>query len=180
MKVNKLSIDGLYAIDPLLFDDNRGYFYESFNQKEFLIKTGLDLIFVQENVSYSKKNVLRGLHYQINMEQGKLIKVISGLIYDVAVDLRKTSPNFGQYVGMELSSENRKQFWIPEGFAHGFLVLSDEAVVSYKLTEYWSKPDERSIIWNDKDIDIKWPIKDTPILSDKDQNASRFESAICM
>ena len=172
MNIIKTDIPDILIIEPLVFGDARGFFYESFNQKIWFEKTGLSTTFVQDNHSRSERNVLRGLHYQIQQPQGKLVRVISGAVFDVAVDIRKSSPYFGSWVGTELSEENRREMWIPEGFAHGFLVLSDFAEFLYKTTDYWNAEFERSIIWNDPAIGIKWPQSDlkgvTPILSAKD------------
>ena len=173
MNIIKTEIPDILVIEPRVFGDARGFFYESFNQKIWLEKTGLSTTFVQDNHSRSGRNVLRGLHYQISQPQGKLVRVISGAVFDVAVDIRKSSPYFGRWLGMELSEENRREMWIPEGFAHGFLVLSDFAEFLYKTTDYWNPEFERSIIWDDPAIGIKWPQSDskgvTPILSAKDK-----------
>ncbi|MCM8709418.1 dTDP-4-dehydrorhamnose 3,5-epimerase [Clostridium sp. SYSU_GA19001] len=165
-------IKGVYIIEPKVFEDNRGYFMETYNYKDFK-KAGLDINFVQDNQSKSKKGVLRGLHYQNPKPQGKLIRVISGEIFDVAVDLRKSSPTYGKWVSVILSEKNKKQFYIPEGFAHGFLVLSEEAEITYKCTEYYYPEYEGSIAWNDPRLSINWPIRDIKevILSNKDKNA---------
>ena len=177
INVTPTIIPELKIIEPRLFRDERGLFYESFNLSQFEDAVGYQVNFVQDNHSKSKKNVLRGLHYQIRQPQGKLIRVTNGEIFDVAVDVRKSSKTFGASVGVILSSENKKQFWIPEGFAHGFLTLSDEAEVLYKTTNYYSPEYERSILWNDPQIDINWPHKDSPILSTKDQQAKLFAEA---
>jgi len=169
IKVIKTSIDGLVIIEPQVFTDERGYFVETYNQHEFA-KAGLDMVFVQDNQSKSQKGVLRGLHFQKEFPQGKLIRVISGSVYDVGVDLRKDSTTFGRYVGVILSDENKKMMYIPEGFAHGFLVLSDQAVFTYKCTNLYRPDYESGIIYNDSDIGIEWPIKNIQlILSDKDK-----------
>ena len=172
MNIIKTDIPDIIIIEPRVFGDARGFFYESFNQKIWFEKTGLSTIFVQDNHSRSERNVLRGLHYQIQQPQGKLVRVIIGAVFDVAVDIRKSSPHFGRWVGTELSEENRREMWIPEGFAHGFLVLSDFAEFLYKTTDYWNPEFERSIIWNDPAIGIKWPKSvskgETPKLSAKD------------
>jgi dTDP-4-dehydrorhamnose 3,5-epimerase len=172
MNIIKTDIPDVLIIEPRVFGDARGFFYESFNQKVWQEKTGLKTIFVQDNHSRSERNVLRGLHYQIKQPQGKLVRVVRGAVFDVAVDIRKSSPCFGRWVGVELSEENRRQMWIPEGFAHAFLVLSDFAEFLYKTTDYWAPEFERSIIWNDPSIGIKWPVSDlkgaTPKLSAKD------------
>ena len=155
-------------IEPQVFGDERGFFFESFNQKKWQEATGLKTKFVQDNHSRSAKNVLRGLHYQIKQSQGKLIRAVVGEIFDVAVDIRKNSLTFGKWVGEKLSAENKKQLWIPEGFAHGFLVLSDLAEVLYKATDYYSPENERTIIWNDPVLKIDWPLDENPVLSVKD------------
>lgn len=169
MKVTATSIPDVLVIEPQVFGDERGFFFESFNARNFAKATGINANFVQDNHSRSVKNVLRGLHYQIKQPQGKLIRVLSGEIFDVAVDIRKNSPTFGKWVGETLSSENKKQLWIPEGFAHGFLVTSEIAEVAYKTTDYWAPEHERCIIWNDPDIGIEWKIEGEPLLSGKDK-----------
>lgn len=161
-------ISGLCVIKPTIFDDNRGYFFESYNANDFK-EIGIDTIFVQDNQSKSSKGVLRGLHYQINHPQAKLVRVIKGEVYDVAVDLRPESSTYGQYYGVVLSAENKLQFFIPRGFAHGFLVLSDEAEFVYKCDDFYHPNDEGGIIWNDADINISWPFSKNLIQSDKDQ-----------
>lgn len=164
------AIPDVLIIEPKVFGDDRGWFFESFNEKEFLDAVGCDITFVQDNNSSSKKGVLRGLHYQMEKTQGKLVRVVKGSVYDVAVDLRQSSITFGQWVGVELSAENKKQLWVPEGFAHGFLVLSDEAEFLYKTTDYWHAASEQCIVWNDPTLDIQWPrIGLDPILNPKDQ-----------
>jgi dTDP-4-dehydrorhamnose 3,5-epimerase len=171
MKVTPTAIPDVLIIEPKVFGDARGFFYESFNQKAFNEATGTNHQFVQDNHSRSGKGVLRGLHYQIQQPQGKLVRVVRGAVFDVAVDIRKSSPTFGQWVGEMLSADNKKQLWIPEGFAHGFLVLSDAAEFLYKTTDYWSPEFERAMAWNDPAISIQWPIQGTPTLSEKDQKA---------
>lgn len=170
-------IPDVLIIEPRVFGDARGFFYESFNQRVWEEKTGLRTTFVQDNHSYSVRNVLRGLHYQIKQPQGKLVRVIAGEVFDVAVDIRRGSPTFGRWVGITLSAENRRMVWIPEGFAHGFIVLSDVAEVLYKITDYWSPEHERTIIWNDPDLAINWNNKDEPILSGKDAEGVLFSQA---
>lgn len=167
----KTEIDGVYIIETGVFGDNRGYFMETYNYNDFKA-AGLDMVFVQDNQSKSKKGVLRGLHFQKTHPQGKLVRVIKGEVFDVAVDIRKNSKTFKKWVGVTLSEENKKQFYIPEGFAHGFLVLSDEAEFCYKCTDLYHPEDEGGIAWNDPTIDIKWPIDgiDQIILSEKDKN----------
>jgi dTDP-4-dehydrorhamnose 3,5-epimerase len=169
MNIIPTKIPAVLMIEPKVFGDDRGFFYESFNEQEFAQKTGLNHQFVQDNHSRSAKNVLRGLHYQIKQAQGKLVRVVVGEVFDVAVDLRKSSPSFGQWVGCLLSAENKRQFWVPEGFAHGFYVLSDFADFLYKTTNYYAPEHERSLLWNDPEIGIDWPLADLPILSGKDQ-----------
>ena len=177
MKVTPLSIKDVLLIEPQIFGDHRGFFFESFNQAQFEKTTGLKVNFVQDNHSNSFKGVLRGLHYQIPPKaQGKLIRVIQGEVFDVAVDIRRSSPTFGKWVGEILSSENKKQLWIPEGFAHGFLTLSNTAEFLYKTTDFYSPDHEESIIWNDKTIAIDWPIKEVS-LSSKDKAALSFKEA---
>lgn len=171
-------LSGVYIVEPTVFGDNRGYFMETYHYEEFK-KNGLDMVFVQDNQSKSRKGVLRGLHFQTENTQGKLVRVISGEVFDVAVDLRKDSETYGKWEGVVLSSENKKQFYVPEGFAHGFLVLSDEAEFVYKCTDYYNPKAEGSILWNDEKIGIQWPIEDIEeiILSEKDRNAKTFEEA---
>jgi dTDP-4-dehydrorhamnose 3,5-epimerase len=169
MNVIKTPLDGLLVIEPTVFGDQRGFFYESFNAQRFAEQTGVDVQFVQDNHSRSAKGVLRGLHYQIQQAQGKLVRVTSGAVFDVAVDLRKSSPTFGQWYGLELSAENKRQLWIPAGFAHGFVVTSDFAEFLYKTTDYYAPAFERSVIWNDPAIGIAWPLEGEPLLSAKDK-----------
>lgn len=171
MKVTPTAIPDVLIIEPKVFGDERGFFFESFNQKAFNEATGLDVNFVQDNHSRSAKGVLRGLHYQVQQPQGKLVRVVRGAVFDVAVDIRQGSPTFGKWVGVELSEENHKQLWVPPGFAHGFLVLSDSAEFLYKTTDYYAPQHERSIAWNDSAIGIAWPISTTPNLSLKDMAA---------
>jgi dTDP-4-dehydrorhamnose 3,5-epimerase len=177
MNIIKTDLPDVLIIEPRVFGDARGFFYESFNQKLWRELTGLETTFVQDNHSRSERNVLRGLHYQIQQPQGKLVRVIRGAVFDVAVDLRKSSPSFGRWVGAELSCDNKRQMWIPEGFAHGFLVLSDFAEFLYKTTDYWAPQYERSIVWNDSDLAIAWPLSGQPILSDKDAKGTRYREA---
>lgn len=178
MKVIATEIPDVLIIEPQVFGDARGFFYESFNAKRFKELTGLDVNFVQDNHSRSQKNVLRGLHYQIKQPQGKLVRVCSGEVFDVAVDLRKSSPTFGQWVGTHLSAENNRQMWIPEGFAHGFVVLSENAEFLYKTTDYWAPEHERCIAWNDPDLNINWPIgANEPSLSAKDKLGKSMREA---
>jgi dTDP-4-dehydrorhamnose 3,5-epimerase len=163
------AIPDVLVIEPKVFGDARGFFYESFNQKAFNEATGLNLSFVQDNHSRSARGVLRGLHYQIEQPQGKLVRVVRGAVFDVAVDIRKGSATFGEWVGMELSEDNHKQLWIPAGFAHGFVVTSDSAEFLYKTTDYYAPEHERCIAWNDPAIGIDWPLTTQPNLSAKDQ-----------
>jgi dTDP-4-dehydrorhamnose 3,5-epimerase len=165
-------------IEPKVFGDDRGWFFESFNEKEFSEVVGKQITFVQDNHSSSTKGVLRGLHYQTEQTQGKLVRVVKGSVYDVVVDLRQSSSTFGRWVGVELSSENKKQLWIPRGFAHGFLVMSDEAEFLYKTTDYWLPASEQCIAWNDPTLDIQWPrIGMDPILNPKDQQGLSWSQA---
>jgi len=177
VKIIATSIPDLLIIEPKVFGDDRGFFFESFNLRQFTESTGLYPDFVQDNHSRSAKNVLRGLHYQIQNPQGKLVRVVQGAVFDVAVDIRKSSPTFGQHVAAELSAENKRMFWIPEGFAHGFVVLSDSAEFLYKTTDYWSPQFERSIMWNDPTIGIQWPIQGEPVLSGKDAQGKSLAEA---
>lgn len=177
MKVTPLSIANVLLIEPQVFGDDRGFFYESFNQNKFEEAMGKKINFVQDNHSKSVKGVLRGLHYQLTPKaQGKLVRVIQGEVFDVAVDLRQSSPTFGQWVGEILSADNKKQMWIPEGFAHGFLTLSDTAEFLYKTTDFYSKDHEQAIIWNDETIGIDWPMQEVS-LSSKDNAALSFKEA---
>ena len=176
MKVITTTIPDVKVIEPHVFEDDRGFFFESYNLKDFE-KQGIDNTFVQDNHSRSAKNVLRGLHYQIKQPQGKLVRCVVGEVFDVAVDIRKSSETFGQWVGVNLSAENKRQFWVPEGFAHGFLVLSDYAEFLYKTTDYYAPEHERSIIWNDPDLAIDWPMKGEPNLSEKDKQAILLKEA---
>ena len=177
MKVTPLSIPDLLLIEPQVFGDDRGFFYESFNQNKFEEAMGKKINFVQDNHSKSVKGVLRGLHYQLTPKaQGKLVRVIQGEVFDVAVDLRQSSPTFGQWVGEILSADNKKQMWIPEGFAHGFLTLSDTAEFLYKTTDFYSKDHEQAIQWNDETIGIDWPMQEVS-LSSKDNAALSFKEA---
>lgn len=178
MNIVKTGIPDVLILEPRVFGDERGFFYESFNQKVWREVTGLQTTFVQDNHSRSMRNVLRGLHYQIQQPQGKLVRVVFGKVFDVAVDIRIGSPTLGRWVGTELSAENKRMLWIPEGFAHGFLVLSEFAEVFYKTTDYWAPRHERTIIWNDPDLAIAWPLHTQPILSDKDSKGLTFQEAV--
>lgn len=170
MKITPTAIADVLLIEPKVFGDDRGFFFESFNLQVFRDKTGLsDVNFVQDNHSKSSQNVLRGLHYQLQQPQGKLVRTVAGSIFDVAVDIRRASPTFGQWVGYELSGENKRQLWVPVGFAHGFAVLSPTAEVLYKTTDYYYPAGERSILWNDPSLAIDWHLTGEPLLSGKDQ-----------
>ena len=177
MKIETTGIPGVLIIEPRVFGDERGFFFESFNQRQWQQNTGLATTFVQENHSRSGRNVLRGLHYQIRQPQGKLVRVIVGEVFDVAVDLRRGSPFFGRWTGVHLSAENKKQFWVPEGFGHGFVVLSEVAEFLYLTTDYYAPEHERAVVWNDPDLAIRWPITGEPILSPKDRDAPLFQAA---
>ena len=169
MKATRLAIPDVVLIEPKVFGDARGFFFESFNQQAFNEATATSHQFVQDNHSRSAKGVLRGLHYQIEQPQGKLVRVVRGAVWDVAVDIRKGSPTFGQWVGAELSEDNQHQLWVPPGFAHGFVVLSDSADFLYKTTDYYAPQHERCIAWNDPRLAIAWPLAGEPVLSAKDQ-----------
>jgi dTDP-4-dehydrorhamnose 3,5-epimerase len=177
MKATPLAIPDVILIEPKVFGDERGFFFESFNQAQFEQAIGKSVQFVQDNHSRSARNVLRGLHYQIQQPQGKLVRVVQGEVFDVAVDLRKSSKTFGQWVGEILSAENKRQLWIPEGFAHGFVVLSETAEFLYKTTDYYAPAHERCILWSDATLGIKWPDGIQPILSAKDAQGKPFDDA---
>jgi dTDP-4-dehydrorhamnose 3,5-epimerase len=176
MNLIRTEIAEVFLLEPRVFEDARGVAYESYNRHTFKELTGLDPQFVQDNRSTSRKNVLRGLHYQVERPQGKLISALRGEIYDVAVDLRRNSPTFGKWVGFHLSEHNRRMAWLPRGFAHGFLTMSDSAEVLYKLDEFWSPPHERTLAWNDTNVGVRWPLQGEPILSDKDRRGVPFRS----
>ena len=177
MKATPLAIPDVVLLEPKVFGDDRGFFFESFNKAQFEAAIGRQVNFVQDNHSRSAKNVLRGLHYQINQPQGKLVRVVQGEVFDVTVDIRKSSPTFGKWVGEILSAENKKQMWVPEGFAHGFVVLSDAAEFLYKTTDYWAPEHERCIVWNDTSLAINWRIQGEPVLSGKDAQGAAFNAA---
>jgi dTDP-4-dehydrorhamnose 3,5-epimerase len=177
LNVIATAIPDVLIIEPKVFGDERGFFYESFNLAKFEAAIGEKANFVQDNHSRSVKNVLRGLHYQIQQPQGKLVRATLGTVFDVAVDVRKSSPTFGQYVGVELSAENKRMLWVPKGFAHGFVVLSETAEFLYKTTDYYAPEFERSIAWNDPTINIQWPAQGAPTLSAKDQQAKLLTEA---
>ena len=177
MQATPTAIPDVLILEPKVFGDARGFFFESFNARTFEQATGLKPEFVQDNHSKSAKNVLRGLHYQIQQPQGKLVRVVQGEVFDVAVDLRKSSKTFGQWVGEVLSAENKRQMWVPEGFAHGFVVLSETAEFLYKTTEYYSPEHERSLLWRDPELKIRWPIATEPTLAAKDAAALTLSQA---
>nr|WP_298163827.1 dTDP-4-dehydrorhamnose 3,5-epimerase [uncultured Pseudomonas sp.] len=177
MQVIHSELPGVLILEPKVFGDSRGFFYESFNARAFEQASGLKREFVQDNHSCSQRGVLRGLHYQVQQAQGKLVRVTAGEVYDVAVDLRRSSPSFGQWLGIHLSAENRRQLWIPEGFAHGFLVLSEVAEFLYKTTDYYAPEHERCIRWDDPTLAIDWPLDGPPQLSAKDQAGLAFSAA---
>jgi dTDP-4-dehydrorhamnose 3,5-epimerase len=177
MNITPTEIPDVLILEPRVFGDDRGFFFESFNEQAFNDKTESNVHFVQDNHSRSAKNVLRGLHYQIQQPQGKLVRVVSGAIFDVAVDIRKSSPSFGQWVGCLISAENKKQIWVPAGFAHGFVSLEDQTEVLYKTTDYYAPAHERCIAWNDPDLAIAWSLTEEPIVSAKDQVGKPFKDA---
>ncbi|NVN90200.1 MAG: dTDP-4-dehydrorhamnose 3,5-epimerase [Desulfuromonadales bacterium] len=177
MTIIPTSIPDVLIMEPKVFGDERGFFFESFNERIWRELTGLDLRFVQHNHSRSAAGVLRGLHYQIKNPQGKLVRVIAGEVFDVAVDIRRSSPTFGRWFGTILSAENKKQMWVPPGFAHGFLVTSETAEFLYLTTDFWSPEHERCIIWNDPALAIQWPLTNEPSLSAKDCRGAAFEDA---
>lgn len=177
MKATTLAIPDVILIEPPVFGDERGFFFESFNQRRFDEAVGRPVTFVQDNHSRSARHVLRGLHYQIRQPQGKLVRVVQGEVFDVAVDLRRSSPHFGKWVGTVLSADNKHQLWVPEGFAHGFVVLSDRAEFLYKTTDYYAPDAERCILWNDPDLAIDWPFRGEPSLSAKDARGASFKAA---
>ena len=177
--VTPTAIPEVLILEPKVFGDARGFFFESFNARDFAQATGLEVAFVQDNHSKSAKGVLRGLHYQIQHPQGKLVRVVEGEVFDVAVDLRRSSPTFGRWVGERLSADNHKQLWVPPGFAHGFVVLSESAEFLYKTTDYWFPEHERSLLWNDPAVGIDWPIDVPPLLAAKDAAGKHLDEADC-
>ena len=177
MKLHRTEIPEVLLLEPRVFRDERGFFFESYNRRTFGESTGLKAEFVQDNQSFSVRNVLRGLHYQVRQAQGKLVHVIAGDIFDVAVDLRRSSSTFGKWVGVTLSVSDHRMIWIPQGFAHGYIVLSEQAIVAYKTTDFYAPEHERTILWNDPTLAIRWPLKGEPIISDKDRSAKPFRSA---
>lgn len=179
MNVIPTEIPDVLLIEPKVFGDERGFFFESFNQRIWREKTGLERSFVQDNHSRSARGVLRGLHYQIEQPQGKLVRVVAGEVFDVAVDLRRSSPTFGRWVGVVLSAANKKQLWVPEGFAHGFLVLSESADFLYKTTDFYAPEHECCIRWDDPDLAVDWPLSGDPAVSEKDAGGRWFKSAPC-
>jgi len=177
--VTPTTLPGVLILEPKVFGDARGFFFESFNQRDFAQATGLDVQFVQDNHSRSVKGVLRGLHYQIQHPQGKLVRVTQGEVFDVVVDLRRSSPHFGQWDGTVLSADNHRQLWVPPGFAHGFLVTSDSAEFLYKTTDYWYPEHERSLLWNDPTVNVQWPLQGLPQLAGKDATGKLLNAAEC-
>ena len=177
MNVVRTAIPEVLVLEPRVFGDARGWFYESYNRRAFEAATGIDVEFVQDNISRSVKNVLRGLHYQIRQPQGKLVRVLAGKIWDVAVDIRRSSPHFGKWVGLELSGDDRRAIWVPPGFAHGFIATSEHAEVQYKTTDYYAPEHERTIRWDDPALAIAWPKTGEPILNDKDRRGASLAEA---
>ena len=177
MKVTATAIPDVLIIEPKVFGDSRGFFFESFNQRDFNAATGTNFNFVQDNHSRSSKGVLRGLHYQVSQPQGKLVRVTHGTVFDVAVDIRRSSLTFGQWVAVELSEDNRLQLWIPPGFAHGFLVTSNQAEVQYKASQYYAPENERCIAWDDPQVAVAWPLQSSPVISPKDNLGVAWQSA---
>jgi dTDP-4-dehydrorhamnose 3,5-epimerase len=177
VKVVKTEIPEVLLLEPRVFEDARGFFLESYNRRTFKEVTRRDAEFVQDNQSFSVRNVLRGLHYQVRQPQGKLVAVMAGEIYDVAVDLRRRSPTFGKWVGVTLTGGSHRMLWVPEGFAHGYIVLTEHAIVLYKTTDFYAPDHERTILWKDPDLNIRWPLEGEPIVSEKDGRASLFRSA---
>jgi dTDP-4-dehydrorhamnose 3,5-epimerase len=177
MKATPTAIPDVVELQPKVFEDGRGYFVETYNRRTLREALGLDLDFVQDNQSFSKRHVLRGLHYQIRQPQGKLVRAIVGEVYDVVVDIRRRSPTFGKWTAVTLSAARNNLLWVPAGFAHGFLVLADQAVVQYKVTDYWAAEHERCIAWNDRQLAIPWPLEGEPILNDKDARGAALAAA---
>jgi dTDP-4-dehydrorhamnose 3,5-epimerase len=178
MNATPTAVDGVLIMSPRVFEDARGHFFESFNQRAFEAAVGGPVTFVQDNHSFSRKNVLRGLHYQVEHPQGKLVRVVQGAVFDVAVDIRTESATFGRWVGVELSAENRRQLWVPPGLAHGFLVLSDTAEFLYKTTDYYAPSCERCILWNDPTLAIEWPLTGPPVISPKDAQGMTLAESV--
>jgi dTDP-4-dehydrorhamnose 3,5-epimerase len=178
MNATPTAVDGVLIMSPRVFEDARGHFFESFNQRAFEAAVGGPVTFVQDNHSFSRKNVLRGLHYQVEHPQGKLVRVVQGAVFDVAVDIRPESATFGRWVGVELSADNRRQLWVPPGLAHGFLVLSDTAEFLYKTTDYYAPSCERCILWNDPTLAIEWPLTELPVISPKDAQGMTLAESV--
>jgi dTDP-4-dehydrorhamnose 3,5-epimerase len=174
MQIVEKALNGVVLLEPKVFGDERGFFMETFNERVFRELTGVTLDFVQDNHSRSARNVLRGLHYQIQQPQGKLVRAVSGSVFDVAVDMRRSSPTYGQWFGAELTAQNKRQLWVPPGFAHGFVVMSDTADFLYKTTDYWAPEFERSLAWNDPTVGVAWPMEGEPLLSAKDKSGAAF------
>lgn len=174
MQIVEKALNGVVLLEPKVFGDGRGFFMETFNERVFRELTGVTLDFVQDNHSRSARNVLRGLHYQIQQPQGKLVRVVSGSVFDVAVDMRRSSPTYGRWFGAELTAQNKRQMWVPPGFAHGFVVTSDTADFLYKTTDYWAPEFERSLAWNDPTVGVAWPMEGEPLLSAKDKSGAAF------
>ena len=177
MKVTRTEIPDVQVLEPRAHQDERGFFLESYNRRTFREATGVEADFVQDNEAFSVRNVLRGLHYQIRQPQGKLVSVTAGEIFDVAVDVRRSSPTFGRHVGITLTGAGHRMLWIPPGFAHGYIVLSEHAIVFYKTTDYYAPEHERTIVWNDAELAIRWPLEGAPIVSEKDRRGSALRSA---
>jgi len=177
MKVIPTELPGVVVVEPRVFPDTRGFLFESYNRRSFREATGIDVEFVQDNHSRSVRHALRGLHYQIKQAQGKLVRAVAGEVFDVAVDLRRSSPNFGKWTGVTLSAESKRMVWIPAGFAHGFLVLSEQADVLYKTTDFYAPAHERTVLWNDPQIGIRWPLAQEPLLADKDRRGAALAAA---
>jgi dTDP-4-dehydrorhamnose 3,5-epimerase len=177
VKVTRTEIADVLVLEPRVHQDARGFFVETYNRRSFQEATGLDVDFVQDNESFSVRNVLRGLHYQIRHAQGKLVQVMAGEIFDVAVDLRRSSPTFGKWVGVTLTGGGHRMIWVPAGCAHGYLVRSEHAIVLYKVTDFYSPQDERTIVWNDPELGIRWPLEEAPLVSEKDQRGASFRAA---
>ena len=177
MKLVPTGLPGVLVVEPRVFADARGFLFESYNRRSFREATGIDVEFVQDNHSHSVRHALRGLHYQVRQAHGKLVRVVVGEVFDVAVDLRRSSPNFGKWTGVTLTAESKRMVWIPEGFAHGFLVLSEEADVLYKTTDFYAPAHERTVLWNDPQIGIRWPLRQEPLLADKDRRGAALAAA---
>ena len=177
MKVTRTEIPDVLVLEPNVFTDARGFFLESYNRRTFREATGVQAEFVQDNESFSVRHVLRGLHYQIRQPQGKLVSVVAGEIFDVVVDIRRSSPTFGKWTGIMLTGGSHRMLWVPAGFAHGFLVCSEHAIVHYKVTDYYAREHERTILWNDHQLGIRWPLEGEPVLNEKDARGSDFRSA---